>query len=175
MWKPASTLTLKRNVSMIIYSIYKCVNRINGKVYIGFDSNWPNRQNEHRYSINSRNQKFYLALRKYGWYNFEWEVIYQSFDGEHTLKIMENYFITEFDSYNKGYNETLGGEGTLGNILSELSKQKISKALSNKPKSKEHIQKMSETRKGKLQSEETRIKRLESMKRTLANKKLSLL
>jgi len=29
---------------MIIYTIYKCVNTINGKVYIGFDSQWPNRQ-----------------------------------------------------------------------------------------------------------------------------------
>ena len=47
-----------------IYSIYKATNTINGKVYIGFDSNWPNRQNEHKYLLNTRNQKFYYALRK---------------------------------------------------------------------------------------------------------------
>jgi group I intron endonuclease len=158
---------------MIIYSIYKVVNRLNGKVYIGFDSSWPNRQNEHKYNLKTRNQKFYLALRKYGWNNFDWQVIYQSKDGEHTLKIMENYFITEYDSYKKGYNETLGGEGTLGNILSEQTKNKISKGLKNKPKSKKHLFKMSETRKGKIQSPETLKKRSESMKRTLKLKKLN--
>lgn len=160
---------------MIIYSIYKCVNKLNGKVYIGFDSKWPNRQQEHKYNINFRNQKFYRAIRKYGWNNFQWDIIYQSFDGEHTLKVMENHFITEYDSYNNGYNETLGGEGTLGNILSEETKNKISNSMKGKPKSIEHIQKMSETRKGKIQSEESRKKRSESMKKTLALKKLSLL
>ena len=104
---------------MIIYSIYKCVNRLNGKVYIGFDSKWPNRKYEHKYNTNHKKQKLYHAIRKYGWNNFDWEVIYQSFDGEYTLKVMENYFITEYHSYNNGYNETLGGEGTLGRITKE--------------------------------------------------------
>ena len=157
---------------MIIYSIYKCVNRLNGKVYIGFDSNWPNRQQEHKYSTKYRNQNLYLAIRKYGWESFDWEVVYQSKDGDHCLKIMEPYFINEYDSYKNGYNSTLGGEGSLGRITTKETKDKISKALKNKPKSKEHIQLMSETRKGKKPSDEARKKRSESMKRTLQIKKL---
>lgn len=159
---------------MIIYSIYKCVNKVNGKVYIGFDSKWPNRQQEHKNNINSRNQTLYRAIRKYGWNNFDWEVIYQSLDGEHTLNVMENHFINEYDSYEKGYNETLGGQGTLGRLLKECTKKKISNSLINVPKSEGHKRKMSETRKGIKPSKESLQKRSESMKQTLRMKKLNL-
>ena len=154
-----------------IYSIYKATNTINGKVYIGFDSNWPNRQNEHKYLLNTRNQKFYYALRKYGWDNFIWEVIYQSYDGKLCLNIMEPFFIKEYNSFESGYNLTLGGEGSLGRKTKESTKQKISEALKNKPKTKEHLKKMSETRKGKKQSPETLKKRSDAMKNSLKLKK----
>ena len=85
---------------------------------------------------------------------------------------MESYFIKEYDSFNQGLNSTLGGEGTLGRTTSQTTKNKIGFALKNKQKSKEHIQKMSETRRGKIPSKETLKKRSESMKRTLDLKKL---
>jgi group I intron endonuclease len=154
-----------------IYSIYKITNTINGKLYIGFDSNWPNRQKSHKYQSNKRNQKIYHAIRKCGWNNFIWEVIYQSKDGKHCLSVMEPFFIKEYNSFENGYNLTLGGEGTLGRPTTNLTKSKISKALKNKPKTKEHLQKMSETRKGKTPSVEALKKRSESMKRTLKLKK----
>jgi len=99
---------------MIIYSIYKCVNRSNGKIYIGFDSKWPNRKKIHKSNFKNLDYKFYRAIRKYGWDNFDWELIYQSKEKDHTLKIMEKFFIEEYDSFNKGYNSTLGGEGVFG-------------------------------------------------------------
>lgn len=104
------------NVSMNIYSIYKATNLINGKIYIGFDSNWPQRMWEHKSPSNYKTgkHKFYRALRKYGINNFHWEVIYQSQDKQHCLTIMEPFFIKEFDSYKCGYNSTLGGEGMFG-------------------------------------------------------------
>jgi len=154
-----------------IYSIYKATNTVNNKVYIGFDSNWPNRQKSHKYHSNKRNQKLYYAIRKHGWSSFVWEVLYQSKDGEHCLNVMEPYFIKEYNSFENGYNLTFGGEGTLGRYTEETTKSKISKALKNKPKSKEHLQKMSQTRKGKIPSPETLKKRSESMKRTLELKK----
>ena len=142
-------------------------------VYIGFDCNWPNRQTSHKYrSKNNNNIKFYNSIRKYGWCNFSWEVIYQSKDGEYTLNVMESYFIKDYNSFINGLNSTLGGEGTLNRPTTQITKNKISEALKNKPKSKDHIQKMSETRKGKIPSRETLKKRSESMKRTLELKKL---
>jgi hypothetical protein len=62
---------------------------------------------------------------KYGWHNFQWEVIYQSYDYEHCLKTMENYFINEYNSFVAGYNSTLGGKGTLGvkKIISEQTQK----------------------------------------------------
>jgi len=115
-----------------IYSIYKVTNAINGKVYIGFDSNWPKRKYSHKYHLNKRNQHLYYAFRKYGWDNFEWEVIYQSKDGEHCLNVMESYFINQYDSYNNGYNETLGGEGTLGHKHKEETIKKLSNLAKGK-------------------------------------------
>ncbi len=114
---------------MIIYSIYKCVNKINGKVYIGFDSNWPKRKTSHNYissSNKSKHSSFHQAIRKYGWNNFEWEILYQSKDRNHTLKIMEPYFIQEYNSYKCGYNRTKGGEGTFGKTQSIKNKKNLS-------------------------------------------------
>jgi group I intron endonuclease len=112
---------------MPIYSIYKITNKINGKNYIGFDSQWPRRKNQHKHYLKSRKSKIYLAFNKYGWENFVWEVIYQSKDGKHCLNVMESYFINEYNSYLNGYNETLGGDGTLGWIPSEEYRKKKSK------------------------------------------------
>jgi len=158
---------------MSIHTIYKIVNNINGKIYIGYDSNWPKRKQSHLYHTKDRNQYIYQALRKYGIDNFTWEPIYQSKDGNHCLSVMEPFFIKEYNSFETGYNLTLGGEGTLGRPTTDITKSKISKALKNKPKSKEHLQKMSETRKGKKPSNEALRKRSESMKRTLQLKRMT--
>lgn len=156
---------------MSIHTIYKIVNNITGKVYIGYDSNWPKRKQSHIYHTKDRNQYIYQSIRKYGINNFTWEPIYQSKDGIHCLSVMESYFIKEYDSFNNGYNLTLGGEGTLGRPTQQITKDKISQALKDKPKSKEHLQKMCDTRKGKKPTPESLRKRSESMKRTLQLKK----
>jgi group I intron endonuclease len=102
---------------MNIYAIYKVTNKINGKIYIGFDSNWPTRKYQHKSrSKKNKTYKLYQAIRKYGWDNFDWEIIYQSFDALHTLKVMEPHFIKEYNSFNFGYNMTEGGDGTPGHL-----------------------------------------------------------
>ena len=95
---------------MNIYTIYRATNILNGKVYIGFDSSWPKRKTEHKNSIKyDDNYKFYNAIRKYGWDNFNWEVIYQSLDYDHCFNTMETFFIIEHDSLANGYNGNKGG------------------------------------------------------------------
>jgi group I intron endonuclease len=121
---------------MIIYSIYKIVNTITGKVYIGFDSSWPQRKKRHlKDSFNKKsvgyNDILHKAIRKYGKESFEWTVIYQSKDGIHCLKEMESFFIKQHNSYiyfdnSNGYNMTLGGDGALGLKKSKESKLKTS-------------------------------------------------
>lgn len=72
-------------------------------------------------------------MRKYGWNNFQSEIIYQSLDGNHTLKFMENFFIREYDSFYNGYNSTLGGDGILGfKHTSEQIKKRTEKVKGRK-------------------------------------------
>jgi predicted GIY-YIG superfamily endonuclease len=115
--------------AMNIYSIYKAVNKQNGKVYIGFDSSWPRRKWEHKSSYTKKQNKFYNALKKYGFDNFDWQVIYQSKDQEHTLKYMEPYFINLYESKVSGYNSTFGGEGVFGLIPNKKQLNSVSKPI----------------------------------------------
>jgi group I intron endonuclease len=134
---------------MIIYSIYKFVNKVNGKVYIGFDSNWPNRKRYHKSKHGKVNSKFYNAIKKYGWDNFESDVVYQSLDGTHTLSAMENYFIQQYNSFHNGYNSTLGGDGILGfKHTPEQIEKRVSK-VRGKKHSKEWCENISKNKIGK--------------------------
>jgi group I intron endonuclease len=125
---------------MIIYTIYKSVNTKTGKVYIGFDSNWPNRKRQHiTESHRNSSTKFYRAIRKYGIDNFNWEIVYQSKDGNYCKNIMESYFIQEYDTFKNGYNMTLGGDGTLGHKHNINSISKIKQASLEKWKNPNFI------------------------------------
>jgi group I intron endonuclease len=140
---------------MNIYTIYKSTNKTTNKSYIGFDKNWPSRKHGHksRAKLNNTNYKFYNAINKYGWDNFEWQIIYQSKDYEHTYKKMETYFIEQYDSYNKGYNMTKGGDGVTGAKNSGAPKGRIpwnkGKKGLQKP-TEETRKKMSLAKKGKM-------------------------
>lgn len=150
----------------MIYTIYKAVNILNNKCYVGFDSKWP-----HRYKVHNRDNirlykpsYFHSALFKYGKENFIWEVVYQSKDREHTLKVMEPYFIKEYDSFNFGYNETSGGEGTFGYKFSDESKLKMSLKKKGLVISNETKRKMSEAHKGRKKAPEVHKKRSETIR-----------
>lgn len=143
-------------------TIYKCVNKVNGKIYIGYTIDFENRKMRHiKDSFNSKhssyNHTFHKALRKYGIESFEWCVLYQSLDIEHCRKTMENYFIEEYRSYVgfpdcNGYNLTLGGEGMSGFMHSDVSRKKMSKSAKGKkkpPRTTEHQIKLGLSRKGK--------------------------
>jgi hypothetical protein len=102
-----------------IYTVYRALNTRNGKAYVGFDSNWPERKRYHLWAAKKnyerhKNVAFYDAIRKYGEDVFVWEVLYQSSDRDHTLSVMEPHFIAENRAFGDGYNMTVGGEGTFG-------------------------------------------------------------
>jgi len=147
---------------MNIYTIYKATNILNGKVYIGFDSNWPNRKTAHKRNSEKNlkgNTKLYNAIRKYGWNNFNWCVLYQSIDGIHCLEVMEPYFIIENDSMNQGYNMTPGGDGKRkGSVESLETRNKKSIAHTGKKMTPEHIANTVKARAGYKHTIETKEK-----------------
>ena len=109
-----------------LVTIYKITNIINNKIYIGYDSSYPKRINQHYLdSKKGKNSPLCDDIREYGWENFNKEILYQSDNKRHTLKVMENYFILKYDSFNVGYNRTMGGNGTLNSSRPKSEEWKI--------------------------------------------------
>lgn len=94
--------------------IYKIVNDINDKVYIGQTRfTLEKRYNEHikRYALNHKDTCFplYNAMKKYGIQHFGIKLIEEC--SEEQLDEREKYYINYYNSYYNGYNATLGGAG----------------------------------------------------------------
>jgi len=96
--------------------IYKITNTKNNKCYIGQTIKQPNvRWYQHKYYSRKGvryKSKLYSAIQKYGIDCFTFEVI-EEIENE-LLNEKEQFFILLFDSFNKGYNNTIGGEGNKG-------------------------------------------------------------
>lgn len=86
--------------------IYRALNRLTGEKYIGktIKPLWK-RRSDHKYEAftRKRNSKFYVALREYGWENFEWEILAHS-NTYKNLKILERKYIIEESAIEHGYN-----------------------------------------------------------------------
>lgn len=92
--------------------IYKITNNINGKVYIG-QTIQPVKERWYRHcgkSCNAEEMKMHIkkAILKYGKENFSIETL-EICDSE-DLNNREKHYISYYDSYNNGYNSTLGGQ-----------------------------------------------------------------
>lgn len=101
---------------MSICGIYKITNLINNKCYIGQSVDIKTRWRHHKNNYNKENNQsynfsFYRAIRKYGLENFKFEVLEEC--DQKDLNERELHWISYYDSYHNGYNETLGGDGKL--------------------------------------------------------------
>lgn len=107
--------------------IYKIVNLVNNKVYVG-QSNWINKRiGVHKRFLRANkhcNVHLQNAYNKYGEQNFIFDVI--EYCSEDKLNEREQYWINYYDSYKNGYNMTLGGDGSRGYFFSKESKEKMS-------------------------------------------------
>ncbi len=112
--------------------IYKYTSKTTGKCYIGqvLEYRLELRKNRHKYD--KRDIHFYRARDKYGYDDFDFEIVEKDIEQE-KLNEREIYWISFYDSFNNGYNSTNGGDG--GNTYAKRSeeqmaetKAKISKA-----------------------------------------------
>jgi len=101
--------------------VYKCTNLVNGISYIGVTTkSIEYRKRTHENASKYSNKKFYNALKKYGFDNFEWSILHECSSIDE-LSSLEKYYIEKYDTFNNGYNLTTGGE--LKKIISEESKE----------------------------------------------------
>lgn len=107
--------------------IYKITNKINNHSYIGQSINIENRWSKEKsraFNFNSDEYDKTLsrAFRKYGLNNFTWEILEECSKKE--LDQKEKYYISIFNTYFDGYNETTGGQDGC-NSQSKISKQQL--------------------------------------------------
>ena len=110
--------------------IYKFENKVNGKIYIGKTKNINNRIYQHSHITKYRNTKFGNAIKKYGIDMFNFDVLITVYSRNRNnldiiLNCLEKYFIKKYNSFNEGYNCTLGGDGTINFKHSEETKDKL--------------------------------------------------
>ena len=132
--------------------IYKTINKINGKEYIGKDV-----QNNPKYL--GSGTSLLKAIKKYGKENFKKEILEECFNKEELWK-REEYWLNKFNVkdnpnfYNRT-NKAFGAwEGRKYLPYSKETKLKMSMAHKDIPLSEEHKQSISEAMKGHSKSKE---------------------
>lgn len=129
------------------WCVYKHTLKETGQIYIGQTNNIKNRWKPSAYK---QCIKFYNAIQKYGWDNFDHEILADSLTLEEANEL-ETKFIIEYDSINNGFNLNTGGDNKLA---SPETKEKMSKTRKGVPKSEQHKQAISEALTGYKQTEE---------------------
>lgn len=151
-----------------MYTVYQHKNKINGKVYIGITKQEP----EKRWGTDGNRYKtsphFYSAIQKYGWDNFEHNILFENLSKEEACD-KEKELIKEYNAIDKeyGYNSTTGGE--IFELSEEARKKKSQSMLGNKnglgkPCSKEKAEKISKAQRGKKLTKEHKAKLSQSAK-----------
>lgn len=107
------------------YTLYKHINKNNGKIYIGITKLSP----EERWSNGNgyKGQIFGRAIEKYGWDNFEHIIIRKNLTKKEA-EDLEVKFIEQYNSTNpkKGYNVAIGGN------LPNISKKEMNKRFNKR-------------------------------------------
>ena len=140
--------------------IYKTINIINGKFYVGQDSN-----NNPEYLGSGVLLK--KAIEKYGRKHFVKEIL-EVCDTKEQLNDREIYWIEETKSREVGYNIAEGGHG--GHTYTEETRQRISETFKGKKFSQETVEKRRQTREQKIKENPNAYKHTEDTKRRIGEK-----
>lgn len=121
------------------YCVYKHTNKINGKIYIGQTKQNPETRWQSGYGYRECS-RFYNAIKKYGWENFEHEILKSDLTLEEA-NYFEKYYIKFYNSLSpNGYNLTEGGENY---HVSEESRKKRSSSAKGRKLSEDTKKKLS--------------------------------
>ena len=118
------------------YIVYLHINSVNKKVYVGITHHVdnPNRRwgegHLYKHSI-----KFYNAIKKYGWDNFDHIVLCST--SKQKAILLEKTLIRFYKRKKRSYNIANGGEGS--SSFSKETKIKLSKVLKGRVRKKESI------------------------------------
>jgi group I intron endonuclease len=114
-----------------VSGIYCILNMVNRRRYIGKSNNIYKRWGDEKSALKRHdfhNIHLQRAWDKYGEDAFEWSIIETC--EESILIQKEIEWIEYYDSYANGYNQTRGGEGSVGAVCSEEKRQKLSQSHS---------------------------------------------
>ena len=130
--------------------IYIATNNVNGNQYVG-QTIFSLEKRKRSHICAALNNKdgcyFHNTIRKYGEDSLKWEVLHKCNDID-LLNQLEIFYIGYYDTFENGYNLTLGGGGSIGHIPSAESRQKMSESGKGREFSAEHKRKISEAKKG---------------------------
>ena len=133
-----------------ISGIYKIVNKINGKYYVGSSKNIiKSRWKKHKYFVKNNkhwNVKFQNAWNKYGEDNFEW-IIIETVNENQLLMIEQKYLDIAKNEQDRCYNMVFEARGS---FLSKEAKSKISKYNKTRVFTNETRNKISQAAKQRL-------------------------
>lgn len=149
--------------------VYKIVNLVTGRVYVGSSVNIELRCLSHK-SLLRRKKHYNMYLQrswnKYGEKVFKFSIIEKC--GKDKLEEREQYWVDWYKANGKVYNVrvecVVNNRGVKTGPCSELKKLKLSKANKGRKVSEETRKKLSESHKGYKHSEETRKKLSEAGK-----------
>lgn len=151
--------------------IYKIINKINGKIYIGSAVDIETRWRRHKHDLNKNQHQNILLQRswiKYWSVNFEF-VILKICEREKLLE-NEQYYINNLKpDYNlaptagnslgvKHSEETKKRMSEAKKRMTDKTKQLMSQQRKGKKHTEEHKSKIAASRKGKIHSDETKLK-----------------
>lgn len=137
-----------------------------GKVYIGITHHTdPNRRWQNGKGYNNC-PIFHKAILKYGWENIKHEVLFKDLT-EKRAKDLEIALVRHYKKLGISYNATDGGDGHLGYVPSQETRDKIKKAHLGKKMTAEQLEKVRQRAKERVgipRNEETKRKLHEANK-----------
>lgn len=105
-------------------NIYKITNTLNGKIYIGqtqFTTEIRWKEHARNFTVLRDTMPIHLAMYKYGPKHFIVETV-EECDNNH-LDEREQFWIAHYNTYNDGYNATIGGDGAIKFDTTQIREQ----------------------------------------------------